>query len=72
MRKIVSSAKESGVTAIIASDHAVMNYAKSIGMSVHISTQVNITNIETVEFYAHFADVMVLSRELSLRQVAHM
>jgi putative protease len=71
MRNIVQTARESGITAIIASDHAVMNYARSIGMPIHISTQANITNIETVGFYAHFADVMVLSRELSLRQVAH-
>ena len=71
MRNIVDQAKENRVSAIIASDHAVMNYTKSAGIPVHISTQANITNIETVEFYAHFADVMVLSRELSLRQVAY-
>jgi len=71
MRRIVDTAKESGITAVIASDHAVMTYAKKVGMPVHISTQTNVTNIETVEFYAAFADVMVLSRELSLRQVAH-
>ncbi|MBT8219084.1 MAG: U32 family peptidase [Bacteroidia bacterium] len=70
MKTIVDQAKESGVDAIIASDHAVMSYCKSIGMPLHISTQSNVTNIETVEFYATFADVMVLSRELSLRQVA--
>ena len=69
MRTIVDKAKESGVTAIIASDHAVMAYARKIEMPIHISTQANVTNIETVEFYAHFADTMVLSRELSLRQV---
>ncbi|MCB0761281.1 MAG: U32 family peptidase [Flavobacteriales bacterium] len=69
MRKIVDQAKESGVSAIIASDHAVMAYAKSVGVPIHISTQANVTNIETVEFYSVFADVMVLSRELSLRQV---
>lgn len=71
MRTIVDKAKENGVTSIIASDHAVMGYCKSINMPVHISTQANITNIETIEFYAAFADVMVLSRELSLRQVEH-
>ena len=70
MRTIVDQAKESEITAIIASDHAVMAYCRSIGMPLHISTQANVTNIETVEFYAAFADVMVLSRELSLRQVA--
>lgn len=69
MRTIVDKAKESGISAIIASDHAVMAYCKSIGMPLHISTQSNVTNIETVEFYAAFADAMVLSRELSLRQV---
>lgn len=69
MKRIVDQAKTSGVTAIIAADHAVMAYCRSTGMPLHISTQVNITNIETVEFYAAFADVMVLSRELSLRQV---
>ena len=69
MRSIVDKAKESKITALIASDHAVMNYAKKVGMPVHISTQANITNIETVEFYAQFADVMVMSRELTLDQV---
>lgn len=69
MKEIISTAKESGIDAIIASDHAVMNYAKKIGMPIHISTQCNITNIDSVEFYANYADVMVLSRELSLSQV---
>jgi putative protease len=70
MKSIVSAAKENGVSAIIASDHAVMNYAKKIGMEIHISTQANVSNIDTVEFYANFADVVVLARELSLMQVA--
>lgn len=70
MKKIVDAAKEENIDAIIASDHAVMNYAKKTGMPVHISTQANVTNIDTVEFYASYADVMVLSRELSLMQVA--
>jgi putative protease len=70
MKSIVSAAKENGVTAIIAADHAVMNYAKKIGMEIHISTQANVSNIDTVEFYANFADVVVLARELSLMQVA--
>ena len=69
MKRIVDEAKNSGVSAIIASDHAIMNYAKKINQTVHISTQCNITNIDSVEFYANFADVMVLSRELSLLQV---
>jgi putative protease len=70
MKTIVDQAKQSGISAIIASDHAVMSYCRKIKMPVHISTQANVTNIETVEFYAAFADVMVLSRELSLRQVS--
>jgi len=70
MKSIVDKAKESGITAIIASDHAAMSYAKKTGMPVHISTQANISNIDTVEFYAAFADVMVTARELSLKQVA--
>lgn len=70
MKNIVNAAKESGITAIIASDHAVMNYAKKAGVEIHISTQANVSNIDTVEFYANFADVIVLARELSLKQVA--
>lgn len=70
MKRIVDAAKASGITAIIASDHAVMNYARKAGMEIHISTQANVSNIDTVEFYANFADVVVLARELSLRQVA--
>lgn len=68
-KKIVDKAIAAGITAIIASDQAVIQYAKSKGMPVHISTQLNVTNIETVQFYSLFADVMVLSRELSVRQV---
>ncbi len=71
MKQIVDTAKESGVSAIIVSDQSVMNYAKSIGLEVHISTQLNVSNVETVKFYANFADVMVLARELSLKQVKH-
>ncbi|MFN8298955.1 MAG: peptidase U32 family protein [Chitinophagales bacterium] len=70
MKSIVNAAKESGITAIIASDHAAMNYARKVGVEVHISTQANVSNIDTVEFYANFADVVVLARELSLKQVA--
>jgi putative protease len=69
MRSIVDTAKQSGIDAIIASDHSVMGYAKKVGMPVHISTQANVSNIETVEFYSTFADVVVLARELSLQQV---
>lgn len=70
MKKIVDAAQISGISAVIAADHAVFNYAKRIGFPVHISTQANISNIETVEFYAAYADVMVMARELSLMQVA--
>lgn len=70
MRKIIDAAKVSGITAIIASDQSVLNYAFSHGVEVHISTQMNISNIETVKFYANFADVVVLARELTLKQVA--
>jgi U32 family peptidase len=69
MKTIVDKAKESGISAIIASDLAALTYCKKIDMPLHISTQLNITNVETVEFYSSYADVMVLSRELSLRQV---
>ncbi len=69
MKRIVNRAKEAGITAVIASDQAVINYAASIGFEVHISTQTNVTNLETIKFFAHFADVMVLARELSLKQV---
>lgn len=68
-KKIVDKAAKAGITAIIASDQAVIQHAKSQGLPVHISTQLNVTNIETVKFYSLFADVMVLSRELSIRQV---
>jgi len=70
MRKIISSAKKYGIDGVIASDLAAMNYAKVLGMPLHISTQANVSNIETVEFFSSFADVIVLARELSLRQVA--
>lgn len=70
MHSIIDSAKEAGVSAIIASDMAAILYAREIGQEVHISTQVNVTNIEAVKFYSRFADVMVLARELNLDQVA--
>jgi putative protease len=69
MKSIIDAAKHNGITAIIAADHAVMNYAKKVGIEIHISTQANVSNIDTVEFYANYADVIVLARELSLKQV---
>jgi putative protease len=66
---LLQKAKDADITAVIAMDQAVISAARSIGLEVHISTQINITNIETVKFYAMFADTIVLSRELSLRQV---
>jgi putative protease len=69
MKQIVDSAKTNNITAIIASDMSVIQYARSVGMEVHMSTQTNITNIEAVKYYAQFADVMVTARELSLEQV---
>lgn len=70
MHHLVDEAKRVGVSAIIASDMAVITYANSIGVEVHISTQCNISNVEAVRFFAQFADVMVTARELPLRQVA--
>ncbi len=69
VKTLIRKAKEANITAVIAMDQAVIATAREFGMEVHISTQINITNIETVKFYAMFADTMVLSRELSLRQV---
>jgi U32 family peptidase len=69
MKRIVDEAKFAGITAIIASDHAVLQYARQAGMEVHMSTQANITNIGAVRFFAQFADVMVTARELNLDQV---
>ena len=70
MREIVDHAKQAGVDAIIASDIAVMQYAVQVGQEVHLSTQLNIANTEALKFYAQFADVVVLARELNLDQVA--
>ena len=70
MRTLVQTAKEAGISAIIASDMAVITYAHSIGVEVHISTQCNISNVEAVRFFAQWADVVVTARELPLRQVA--
>lgn len=69
VKTLLNKAKEAGITAVIASDQAVIASARAIGMEVHISTQLNVTNVETVKFYSLFADTIVLSRELSLRQV---
>ena len=69
MRKIVDAAKENDITAIIASDQAVIQYAFKKSVEIHISTQSNICNIEAVKFYSHFADVMVTARELRIDQV---
>ncbi|MDE5915755.1 MAG: U32 family peptidase, partial [Duncaniella sp.] len=69
MRAVIDAVKESGISAIIASDIAAISYARSIGVEVHISTQLNVTNIEAVRFFAQFADVVVLARELNLEQV---
>ena len=69
MRNIIDAAKEAKLSAIIASDMAAILYARSIGVEVHISTQVNISNSEAVRFYSQYADVVVLARELNLEQV---
>lgn len=70
VKKIIESAKENEISAIIASDLAVIQYASAAGMEVHMSTQTNITNIGAVKFWSQFADVMVTARELELKQVA--
>ncbi len=69
MKTIIKAAKDNRISAVIAMDQAAIMYANKIGVPVHISTQINITNIETLEFYAQFADVVVLSREMTLKQV---
>jgi putative protease len=71
MKQIIDTAKESGITAIIASDQSVIQYAHKQGMEIHMSTQTNITNIEAVKYYSQFADVMVTARELKIEQVKH-
>ena len=70
MHRIVDAARDAHLTAIIASDMATILYARSIGVEVHISAQVNVSNSEAVEYYAQYADVMVLARELNLEQVS--
>ncbi|HNO70274.1 MAG TPA: peptidase U32 family protein, partial [Bacteroidia bacterium] len=69
MKMIIKAAKENKIDAIIASDHAVLVHAKKLGVPVHISTQANVSNIESVRFYSEYADTIVLARELTLRQV---
>ena len=71
MRSIIDAARSAGISAIIASDIAAMTYARSIGVEVHLSTQLNITNVEALRFFSQFADVVVLARELNLDQVSH-
>lgn len=70
VRHLLDLAKKYGVSAVIASDWAVIHYCREIGLEVHVSTQCNITNVEAVRFYARFADVMVLAREVTLKQAA--
>lgn len=70
MREIIDAAKAANITAVIVSDVAVMVYCRQVGMEVHLSTQLNISNIEALKFYAQFADVAVLARELNMEQVA--
>ena len=69
MHEIIDAAKEAGISAVIASDVAVMTYCQSVGQEVHLSTQLNISNVEALKFYAQFADVVVLARELNMWQV---
>lgn len=71
MHAIVDAAVKAGVSAVIASDVAVMTYCRKVGMEVHLSTQLNISNVEALEFYSRFADVSVLARELNMKQVGH-
>lgn len=71
MHTIIDAAVKAGVSAVIASDVAVMTYCREKGMEVHLSTQLNISNVEALKFYAQFADVSVLARELNMKQVKH-
>lgn len=70
MHEIIDAAKEANISAVIASDVAVMMYCRQVGVEVHLSTQLNISNIDALKFYAQFADVAVLARELNMEQVA--
>lgn len=69
MHEIIDAAKAAGISAVIASDVAVMMYCRQVGQEVHLSTQLNISNVEALRFYAQFADVVVLARELRMEQV---
>ena len=71
MHALLDAVKANGISAVIASDQSVIQYAREIGVEVHISTQCNITNIEAVKYYSQFADVMVTARELNINQVRH-
>ena len=71
MHELLDAAKACGVTAIIASDMAVIQYAREIGIEIHLSTQCNVTNVEAVRYYSQFADVVVLGRECTLQQIAN-
>ena len=71
MKEIIDAAKEAGISAVIASDVAVMAYCNEVGEEVHLSTQLNISNVEALKFYSRFADVSVLARELNMDQVKH-
>lgn len=71
MKEIVNTAVESGISAVIASDQSVINHAFSSGLEVHLSTQLNITNVEAIKFYSQWADVAVLARELNIDQVRY-
>lgn len=71
MRQIVDAAKAADISAVIASDVAVLVYCRQVGVEVHLSTQLNITNVESLKFYAQFADVTVLARELNMTQVKY-
>lgn len=71
VKRVIEIAKDSGISAIIASDMAVISYCRQIGVEVHISTQLNVTNIDAVRYYAQFADVIVLARELTLEKTAY-
>lgn len=71
LHKVIDAVSVSGISAIIASDIAAISYARKVGVEVHISTQCNISNIEAVEFYSHYADVVVLARELSMDRVKY-
>lgn len=71
LKTILQEVKIQGIDAVIAADFAVMQYCKEMGIPLHVSTQANVSNLESVQFFAQFADVVVLARELTLKQVAH-